>query len=101
MPHRNQRRGGCKQIVDPSAGETLPASKPQLDGKLVKAPARAWRWQRLLDEGVHTSVTDTSEAESLGRSYVSRMLRLALLAPRSGRVSDGGPVAAKETDESG
>ena len=47
----------------------------------MKALARAWRWQKLLDEGVHTSVTETSEAEANGKSYVGRILRLALLAP--------------------
>jgi hypothetical protein len=58
-----------------------PASKPQPDGTLVKALARAWRWQRLLDEGVHASVSEIAEAERIGKSYASRILRLALLAP--------------------
>ena len=35
----------------------------------------------MLDEGVYTSVTEISEAERIGKSYVSRILRLALLAP--------------------
>ena len=48
---------------------------------MVKALARAWRWQRLLDSGVYTSVTEISEAEHIGKSYISRILRLALLAP--------------------
>jgi hypothetical protein len=30
---------------------------------------------------VYTSVTEISEAEAIGKSYVSRILRLALLAP--------------------
>jgi hypothetical protein len=65
----------------PDGSELAPSSKPQPDGTLVKALARAWRWQKLLDEGVYTSVTEISEAESIGKSYVSRILRLALLAP--------------------
>ena len=48
---------------------------------LVKALARAWRWQKLLDSGVHGSVTEIAEAERISKSYVSRILRLALLAP--------------------
>ena len=59
----------------------MPTSRPQPDGTLVKALARAWRWQRMLDNGAYTSVTEISEAEAIGRSYVSRILRLALLAP--------------------
>jgi hypothetical protein len=39
------------------------------------------RWQRLLDEGVYTSVSEIGDAENISKSYVSRILRLALLAP--------------------
>jgi hypothetical protein len=42
---------------------------------------RAWRWQRLLDEGVYASVSEIGDAENISKSYVSRLLRLALLAP--------------------
>jgi hypothetical protein len=48
---------------------------------LVKALARAWRWQRLIDDGVYSSVTEISEAEEINKRYISRILRLALLAP--------------------
>jgi hypothetical protein len=47
----------------------------------VAALARAWPWQKLLDQGVYSSVTEIAEAEKIGKSYVSRILRLALLAP--------------------
>ncbi len=59
----------------------MPSSKPQPDGTLVKALARAWRWQRMLDEGVYASVSDIGDAENISKSYVSRILRLAILAP--------------------
>jgi hypothetical protein len=70
-----------KRIVAPDGSELAPMTKPQPDRTLVKALARAWRWQKLLDTGVYTSVTEISEAEDIGKSYVSRILRLALLAP--------------------
>jgi hypothetical protein len=54
--------------------------QPQPDGTLVKALARAWRWQRLLDGGVYTSVSEIGDAENISKSYVSRILRLALWA---------------------
>jgi hypothetical protein len=76
-----QRRGGRKRIVAPDGSELAPATKPQPDGALLKALARAWRWQRMLDDGVYTSVTEISEAEGINKSYISRILRLALLAP--------------------
>ena len=34
-----------------------------------------------LDAGVYRSVTEIAEAEKISKSYVSRILRLALLAP--------------------
>ena len=34
----------------------------------------------MLDEGVHTSVSEIGNAENISKSYVSRILRLALLA---------------------
>jgi hypothetical protein len=35
----------------------------------------------MLDEGVCTSVSEIGDAENISKSYVSRILRLALLAP--------------------
>ena len=81
IPMRFQRRGGRKRIVAPDGSEIAPATKAQPDGTLVKAIARAWRWQRMLDAGVYTSVSEIGDAENISKSYVSRILRLALLAP--------------------
>jgi hypothetical protein len=78
---RFQRPGGRKLIVGPDGSEIVPSSKPQPDGTLVKALARAWRWQRMLDEGVYATVSEISDVENISKSYVSRILRLALLAP--------------------
>jgi hypothetical protein len=81
IPMRFQRRGGRKRIVAPDGSEIAPTTKPQPDGTLVKALARAWRWQRMLDDGVYASVSEIGDAENISKSYVSRILRLALLAP--------------------
>jgi hypothetical protein len=81
VPMRFQRRGGRKRIVAPDGSEIVPTSKPQPDGTRVKALARAWRWQRMLDDGVYASVSEIGDAENISKSYVSRILRLALLAP--------------------
>ena len=81
IPMRFQRRGGRKRIVMPDGSELAPNSKPQPDGTLVKALARAWRWQRMLDEGLFASVRELAEAERVSLSYISRVLRLTLLAP--------------------
>jgi hypothetical protein len=81
IPMRFQRRGGRKRIVAPDGSEIAPAMKPQPDGTLVKALARAWRWQRMLDDGKVASVAEIADNERINRSYVSRILRLTLLAP--------------------
>jgi hypothetical protein len=81
IPMRFQRRGGRKRIVAPDGSEIAMNSKPRPDGTLAKALARAWRWQRMLDDGVYASVSDIGDAENISKSYVSRILRLALLSP--------------------
>ena len=62
-------------------GEIVLPSTPQPGGALVKALARAWRWQRMLEEGRFASVRELAEAERVSLSYISRILRLTLLAP--------------------
>ena len=81
IPMRFQHRGGRKRIVAPDGSDVAPAQRPQPAGTLVKALARAWRWQRMLDEGVYATVSEIGDAENISKSYVSRILRLALLAP--------------------
>jgi hypothetical protein len=93
IPMRFQRRGGRKRIVAPDGSELTPTSKPHPDGTLVKALARAWRWQRMLDEGRCASVRELSEVERVSLSYMSRMLRLTMLAPDIvEQILDGGPA---------
>ena len=48
---------------------------------MVKALARAFRWRKMLDTGVHATLEDLARAKGVAPSYVSRMLRLTLLAP--------------------
>ena len=68
LPMRFQRRGGRKRIVAPDGSEITPTTKPQPDGTLVKALARAWRWQRMLDEGVYTTVSEIGSAGTSRRA---------------------------------
>ena len=49
---------------------------------MVKALARAFRWRKMLDEGVHATIEEFSKAKRLRKSYVSRVLRLTFLAPK-------------------
>ena len=94
IPMRFQRRGGRKRIVAPDGSEIAPTTKPQPDGTLVKALARAWRWQRMLESGEYGTLAELADAERISRSYVCRVLRLTLLAPDIvERILDGRPTA--------
>jgi len=48
---------------------------------MVKALARAFRWRKEVDTGVHATLEDLARTKGVGPSYVSRILRLTLLAP--------------------
>jgi hypothetical protein len=94
IPMRFHRRGGRTRIVAPDGSELAPATKPQPDGTLVKALARAWRWQRVLESGEYGTLAELSAAERISRSYICRVLRLTLLAPDIvERVMEGRPTA--------
>ena len=47
----------------------------------AKAVARAFRWLRMLETGRFATISELAAAEKINSSYVSRILRLALLAP--------------------
>lgn len=57
------------------------ASRPRVDNAIVKALARAFRWRKMLDEGVYTTLEDLARAKGVHATYVSGILRLTLLAP--------------------
>lgn len=51
------------------------------DNTLVKALARAFRWKRMLESGEFTTMAELAEREGIAPSYMTRVLRLTLLAP--------------------
>lgn len=77
VPFRVVKRGGRKEIQ-------LPAAAPQTrrsDNSLVKALGRAFRWKRMLDTGDFATIGELAEHECIAHSYMTRVLRLTLLAP--------------------
>ena len=64
--------------VRDSADAALPT---RADPVLVKALARAFRYQRLLEKGRYASISEMAAAERIERGYLGRLLRLTLLAP--------------------
>ena len=48
---------------------------------MFKALARGFRWRKLLETGVYGTIEEIAAAEKINSSYVSRLLRMTLLAP--------------------
>jgi hypothetical protein len=57
------------------------APRPRVDNAIVKALARAFRWQRMLGEDECSTLEELARREKVNRGYMSRVLRLTLLAP--------------------
>jgi hypothetical protein len=83
IPINLRRWGGKKVLVGPQ-GQDLRKLELEVrkDEKLLKALARAYRWQKMLAIGPYESVTAIAEAEKINKSYLQRMMRLMLLSPR-------------------
>ena len=81
IPMAFRTRGGRKLVVSPDGVPAWAGSQTRVDGTLVKALARAFRWRRLLETGVHGTIDEIARTEGINASYVSRIMRLTLLAP--------------------
>ena len=57
------------------------SSQSKMDNTLVKALARAFRWKRMLESGEFTTIAELAQREGIAPSYMTRVLRLTLLAP--------------------
>jgi hypothetical protein len=74
-----KQRGGRKLVLTPGGIASRGASAA--DTTLVKALARAFRWRRMMEAGRYATINELAAAEKINSSYVSRLLRLTLLAP--------------------
>lgn len=78
IPVHLKRSGGRKVVIP--ASETPEA--PEHHEPILNALARAYHWQRLLDEGRMTSGVEIARQEGLNQSSVNELLRLTLLSPQ-------------------
>ena len=79
IPLTFRKRGGRKLVVTTGGAEWAP--RPRVDNAMVKALARAFRWRKMLDEGVYTTLEDLAQAKGVNAIYVSPILQLTPLAP--------------------
>lgn len=82
VPMSTQQRGVRKLVVSPPGEPEWAPRRPRIDDTLIKAIARAHRWNRILEQGEYASVTELANAEDVTESYLARVLRLTLLSPR-------------------
>ncbi|WP_122076126.1 hypothetical protein [Pseudophaeobacter sp. EL27] len=76
VPFRIAKRGGRKDIqLPPSTNNHSP------DYTLIKAVARAYRWRRIIEGGEMGTIAELAEHEKISPSYLTRVMRLTLLAP--------------------
>jgi hypothetical protein len=81
VPLTVRQRGGRKVIVMPEAATGWAPQPMRPDSTLMKALARAFRWRRMLETGRFSTIAELAVAEKINQSYLSRVLRLTLLAP--------------------
>jgi hypothetical protein len=77
IPFRVVKRGGRKEMQLPEAA----AQPRRTDSTLVKALARAFRWKRMCESGEFATIAELAEREGIAPSYMTRVVRLMLLAP--------------------
>ncbi|MEQ9259835.1 MAG: hypothetical protein RIG84_12130 [Roseovarius sp.] len=77
VPFRVVKRGGRKEMQMPKGA----TQQRGADNTLVKALARAFRWKRMLGSGEFGTIAELAEREGIAPSYMTRVLRLTLLAP--------------------
>ena len=88
VPLAVRKRGGRKLVLTP--GGMAPGGVSAAKFTLVKALARAFRWRRMMEPGHYGTIAELAAAQKINSSYVSRLLRLTLLAPNIvGAILDG------------
>jgi hypothetical protein len=81
VPFAVRKRGGRKLVITPDGVTSAPAPRTNVDSALLKALARGFRWRKLLEAGDFSTIQEIADAENINPSYVSRVLRMTLLAP--------------------
>lgn len=77
VPFRVVKRGGRTELQMPEGS----AQMRKADNTLVKALARAFRWKQMLESGEFATIAELAEREGIASSYMTRVLRVTLLAP--------------------
>jgi len=80
IPLTIRKRNGRPRILPPD--EVTVRDGRSQDPHVLRAIARAWNWRRQLETGAASTIQDIAAAEKVSDRFVSRMMRLAFLAPQ-------------------
>jgi hypothetical protein len=86
IPVRFVRHKARKVVVEPTtpgrmASRKMPGQGAVCDDTLMRALARGFFWQELLDSGRVSNIAEIAKHEGVEKVRVQKMLRLARLAP--------------------
>lgn len=80
IPISFKRHGGRKYIIAPEAIPEEYAS-PLASTSLLKALGRAFEWQAMIESDRALTMDEIADKTNLPRSYVSKVMKITLLAP--------------------
>lgn len=95
IPMKMKRRGGRKLIIVPDGLEDVTPADNDRNIPLAAAVARGWHWNDLFLSGKYGTIEELANKVGVDKSFVTRMMGLALLAPdiidaiMEGREPDG------------
>jgi hypothetical protein len=81
IPVQFQRKAKRKRITTPDGRNVVDMTNENIDDALVKAIARAHRWQEMLDTREVKSIQAIADLENLSGTYAQKVIRLTDLAP--------------------
>lgn len=95
IPMKMKRRGGRKVIIVPDGLHDVASPRSDCNIPLAVAVAKAYQWHDLFLTGRYSTIAELANKVGVDKSFVTRMMRLALLAPdivdaiMDGREPDG------------
>ena len=79
IPLSIRKKNGRPKILPPADHASTEARMQ--DAHVLRAIARAWNWRRRIERGEASTIADIAAADNVSDRFVSRMMRLAYLAP--------------------
>ena len=80
IPIKMRTTNRQKLILVPNA--LLPATKPQIEDRLLHVIAKGFAWRRRIEEGTARHMGEVAEQEKVSLPYVHALINLTYISPR-------------------